>query len=416
MTVPVGNALADNTITLNNLPSGGSQYSQMRVYRTAAGGSDFFLHGSTAAGGSYVDSSTTLTTTPLDSAPLNGNYSYMVTYYRASEGESRPSPLLGPQNIVNGRVFLGNLPTPPVPPPGGGFPAYDQIRIYRNLNNDPNNFYLVDTVAPGSSYTDSRTDAEISNLTVIGNKKVDLDGPVIDSNTLLINVTKRNGFDYENPFEVGTLAFKGRKGGRLSEEKKLEITATTTIQDLKEFLEDSMGIVTDSGDSANPILNSLNTIPGETGTISPGSFIVNGRLRLVANTGVDNALDIDLTSFRLTDPLQNVSTPNLAFGSSQKAKGQSAVADFIAYDSLGLPIRVRMTAALESRTDSRTTYRWYADSPDNIQRGDPNITVGTGLMHFDGNGNFISSTNDTVAINRGRFAKYQTASIPTEDG
>lgn len=400
VTVPAGNTLADNTITLNNLPSGGAQYSQMRIYRTAAGGSDYFLHGQTAAGGSYVDSAVALSTTPLAANQLNGNYSYMVTYYKSGEGESRPSPLLGPQNIVNGRVFLGNLPTPPVPPPGGGFPAYDQIRIYRNLGNDPNSFYLVDTVAPGADYTDSRLDADISDLNNLSNKKVDLDGPVIDSNTLLVNITKRDGFDYDNPFKEGSLAFKGRKGGRISEEKTLQVTSTTTVQDLKQFMEEALGIQTDSGDSLNPIMASKNTIVGEGGTINPGSFISNGKLRFVANTGVDNALGIDLTGFRLTDSLGNVSTPNLSFGSSQKAVGQSAVADFIAYDSLGLPLRVRLTATLEARTDSRTTYRWYADSPDNIERGNNDISVGTGLMYFDGNGNFISSTTDTVAVNR----------------
>ncbi len=400
VTVPAGNAIADNTITLNSLPSGGTQYSQRRIYRTAAGGTDFFLHGQTAAGGSYVDSAVALSTTALDAKQLNGNYSYMVTYFKSGEGESRPSPLLGPQNIVNGRVFLGNLPTPPVPPPGGGFPAYDQIRIYRNLGNDPNTFYLVDTVAPGSDYTDSRLDSEISNLSNLSNKKVDLDGPVIDSNTLLVNITKRDGFDYANPFKEGSLAFKGRKGGRISEEKTLQVTSTTTVQDLKKFMEDALGIQTDSGDSLNPIMASKNTIVGEGGTINPGSFISNGKLRFVANTGVDNALGIDLTGFRLTDSLGNVSTPNLSFGSSQKAVGQSAVADFIAYDSLGLPLKVRLTATLEARSDSRTTYRWYADSPDNVERGSNNISVGTGLMYFDGNGNFISSTSDTVAINR----------------
>ena len=69
VTVPAGNAVADNSITLNNLPTGGTQYSQMRVYRTAAGGSDFFLHGQTATGGSYVDSAAALSTTAARQQP-----------------------------------------------------------------------------------------------------------------------------------------------------------------------------------------------------------------------------------------------------------------------------------------------------------------------------------------------------------
>lgn len=401
VTIPAGNGTADNTITLNNLPTGGTQYNQMRVYRTANGGSDFFLLGTATPGGSFVDNnSTALSTTPLNTTNLNGNYSYMVTYFKAGEPESRPSPLLGPTNIVNGRVYINGLPTPPSPPTDGGFPAYDSIRIYRNLANDPNSFYLVDTVAPGSSYTDSKTDAAISNLATSGNKRVNMDGPSIDSNTLLTNVVRRDGFDYSQPFKVGTLDFKARKGGRQLESQSFEITAGSTVQDLMTFIQQSMGVSTDSGDSQNPLPTSLNSIAGETGTLSAGAYIVNGQMRFVANNGVDNAIDIDLTSFRITDSTGNVTTPNLGFGSVQEAKGQSAVADFVAYDSLGLPIRVRVTAALEKRTDTSTVYRWYADSADNSPRSGDSINVGTGLITFDGNGNYVTSTNSTIAVDR----------------
>ncbi|MFO0924527.1 MAG: flagellar hook-basal body complex protein [Pirellulales bacterium] len=401
VTVPAGNTTADNSITLNNLPTGGTQYSQMRVYRTANGGSNFFLLGTATPGGTFTDdNSVALSSTALNTTELNGNYSYMITYYKAGEPESRPSPLLGPQNIVNGRIHLSGFPTPPTPPSGGGFPAYDSIRIYRNLSNDPNTFYLVDTVPPGTTYTDSKTDAQIKDLNVVGNKTVDLDGPVISSNTLLTNLVRRDGFDYSQPFVEGTLAFRGRKGGRALEEQTFTITSTSTVQDLTDFIQDALGINTDSGDSQNPIPTSVNVIQGETGTLSPGAYIINGRLRFVANNGEDNAIDIDLTSFRITDADGDVTTPNMGFGSVQQAVGTSAVADFVAYDSLGIPIRVRVTAVMESRDDTKTTYRWYADSADNSPRSGNGIAVGTGLISFDGNGNFISSTSSTVAIDR----------------
>ncbi len=404
VTVPVGNGNPDNTITLNNLPSGGSQYSQMRIYRTTNGGNAFSLLGQAATGGSFVDNNSAPLTTALDTDNLTGNYSYMITYYKAGNPESRPSTLVGPQNIANGRVFLSNFPTPPVPPPEGGFPAYDEIRIYRNLANDPNSFFLVDTVAPGATYTDSRSDAEISNLSTIGNKQVNLDGPTVDSNTLLINMTRRDGFEYTKPFKVGNLDFTSRKGGRLSETKSFQITNTSTVQDLNNFMQAVMGIQINSGDSNNPIKASINKIQGESGFINPGSFISNGQIRFVSNTGVDNAVSIDLTSFKLTDTNNQVTNPNLAFGQVQEAKGQSAVANYIVYDSLGLPLNVRVTATLENRTDTRTTYRWYADSPNNSNKlgsGDEStVQVGTGLVYFDGNGNFINATNSTIAINR----------------
>ena len=152
--------------------------------------------------------------TPLNDNTLTGNYTYMVTFHRAGEKESRPSVLIGPQNVVNGRVTLSDFPTPPVPGADGGFPPYDEIRIYRNLSGDQNNFYLVDTVAPGDIYTDSRSDAEIADLTIPGNQLVDLDGPTINSNTLLTNVLKRDGLTYQNAFQIGTLSYSGRKGAR----------------------------------------------------------------------------------------------------------------------------------------------------------------------------------------------------------
>ena len=194
--------------------------------------------------------------------------------------------------------------------------------------------------------------------------------------------------------------FKGRKGGRLMEEKSFNITATSTVQDLMGFMKNSTGIVSDSGDLANPIINSKNIIPGEGGTLLPNNYLANGSIRLVSNTGVDNALGIDLTSFRIRDANGIVTSPNLGFGTLQEATGQSAVTDFIAYDSLGLPIRMRLTATLEQRTDQQLAYRWYADSSDNSVRNSTEIAVGTGLIYFDGNGNYVSSTSSTIAVDR----------------
>ena len=399
--VPVGNGVADNEISLNNLPTApGPGYSQLRIYRTEANGSEFFERATIPTGGNYIDDGSAVAGPALSDQTLNGNYSYMITYHRSGDPESKPSVLVGPQNIVNGRIQLSDFPTPPTPPASGGFPAYDTIRIYRNTATDQNSFYLVDEVAPGQVYTDSKTDAEISNVAISGNKALNLDGPTIDSNTLLVNVTRRDGFDYVNPFKVGSLSFEGRKGGRNLEAKQFQVTASSTVQDLVNFMQSAMGIQTITTDGAHPIPASKNTITGETGTLLPGAYIQNGQIRFVSNNGKDNALDIDLTSFRITEDSGIVHVPNLAFGSVQEAKGQSAVADFVTYDSLGMPIRTRVTAVLESRTDTATTYRWYADSADNSPRAGAGISIGNGLLTFDGNGNFISATNTRVAIDR----------------
>ena len=393
---------AGGRIDLSNLPADGSgNYPNVNIYRTGPNGSDFFLLGSAAAGGTYIDDGTTaLSGTPLDDTTLTGNYTYMITYHRAGEKESRPSVLIGPQAVVNGRVSLSNFPTPPTPGAGGEFPPYDEVRIYRNLANDQNNFYLVDTVPPGSVYTDGRSDAEIADLTVAGNQLVDLDGPTINSSSLLTDVLKRDGLTYQNAFQVGTLSYSGRKGGRALGTKEFEVTANSTVQDFIDFIEASSGIQSLQLDSQNPILASENRIPGETGDLVPGGYIQDGAIRFVSNTGELNALEIDLAAFRIEDAVGNVTTPNLAFGVRQEAAGQSAASDFIVYDSLGVPLNVRVTATLESRTDEETVYRWYADSPENQPLTGTDIAVGTGLLQFDGNGNFVSATNDRVSINR----------------
>lgn len=400
-TIPAGDAAANNTVDLGGLPPATGDYTQVRIYRTAAGGSDFFLLDTAAAGGTYVDdNSVPLSATPLDNSSINGNYSYLVTYYRLGEEESRPSLLLGPQNIVNGRAHLTNLPTPPVPPPGGGFPAYDRVRIYRNLASDTNQFYLVGEVAPGEDFTDTRSDASISNLSVVTNKAIDLDGPKLDSNTLLVNVIKRDDLDYEQLFQVGTLDFTARKGGRTLSPKSFEITATSTVQDLIDFMQDAVGIQTAINDPQHPIPGSLNEIPGETTPLSPGIVIKDGQIRLVSNNGVDNEVEIDISSFRITTPTGEVVTPNAGFGTIQQPKGQSTVADFVVYDSLGIPLNLRVTAVLESVSDSATVYRWYADASQNSPTSGAEISVGTGLVTFDGKGSFVNATNDRVTVQR----------------
>ena len=394
---------AGGGVTLGNLPTDplGGDYPSVNIYRTEPGGNDFRLLSSAAAGGNYTDDGTdTLSTEALNGEKLTGNYSYMITYFRNGSPESRPGAAIGPQSVVDGRIRLDTFPTPPAPPPGGGVPAYDEIRIYRNLAGDQNNFYLVGSVAPGESFIDDRPDAVIADLSVDGNQIIDLDGPNINTGTLLTSVLRREGLTYNPVFSEGTLEFTGRKGGRALGTKDLEITETSTVQDLLDFVADASGIQRVQVDSVNPIPRSRNTIVGETGELNPGAYIVDGRIRLVSNNGEASAVDIDLSSFRLTDAAGVVTTPNLAFGVRQEAAGQSAASDFIVYDSLGVPVNVRVTTTLESRTDEATIYRWYADSPDN-QSGDGDaISVGTGLIRFDGNGNFVTATNTSIGVDR----------------
>jgi flagellar hook protein FlgE len=392
---------ANGQIDLNGLPPDplGGGYPTVNIYRTDTDGNDFFHLASVPAGSNFVDDGTlALSADPLNTNTLTGNYTYMITYHRAGETESRPSAPIGPQNVVNGRINLSDFPVPPAS--DGSFPDYDEIRIYRNLSGSQNSFFLVDTVAPGDHFTDNRTDAEISDLTNPDNQALDVNGPTISGNTLLTDVIRREGATYQNAFKEGTLTFQGQKGGRAMGVREFEIGAATTVQDLIDFMTSALGIQTTPPGDLDPIPGSLNMIPGESGTLEPGGYIHDGRIRFVGNNGELNALEIDLTAFRLRDTSGNISIPSLGFGVAQEARGTSAASDFMVYDSLGMPINVRVTAALESLTDTETVYRWYADSPNNMALDGVSSAVGTGLIKFDGNGNFVSATNTTVEVNR----------------
>ena len=139
---------------------------------------------------------------------------------------------------------------------------------------------------------------------------------------------------------------------------------------------------------------------GKSSGLAPGVSIQNGVMTVVSNNGVDNAVSVPLSSLVFTPKGVTSTTPNLAFGSTQQAKGQSAETDFVVYDSLGNPLNVRVTAVLQSVNGTSSTYRWFADSPENVPTSGNAIAVGTGLITFDGNGNFITATNSSVAIDR----------------
>jgi flagellar hook protein FlgE len=317
---------------------------------------------------------------------LTGSYSYLMTF-TVNGAETRPSELLGPITVEDGRIDLANLP---LAPPGAG-----EINIYRNLATDSNSYHFVGTVTPPpGTYSDTSADSAISS-----NSTIDLDGPKISNTTLMTDIVKRDGMTYVPMFEEGELNYSPRKGGNTLTEKTFTIDSGTTVAEFLQFMSSASGVRTTlPGDAGY----SENNIPGETGTLIPGGSITSdGRIRFVSNNGTGNTIEITPAAFQETSDSGVASSPDLGFTSVQDAVGQSATTDFIAYDSLGVPLDVRITAVLESRDDTTTTYRWFADSGGNDPTGeDTAIAVGTGLISFDGEGSFLQADNSTVSIQR----------------
>jgi flagellar hook protein FlgE len=392
---PVTLAAGQQSVTLTNIPTDPTNtYTDRYIYRTAAGGTTYQL---------VADIPDNTTTTYTDSTAdanlgqalntnsLTGDYSYYITYANAVGGpgngiESRPTPLLGPVNVVNGRIELTNLP---VDTSG----QWTVRRIYRNSANNPNQFNFVAEIpnmTAGESYTDSASDASIAN-----NAQVNLNGPAVTTNTLLTNVLQYNNGAYQKLFQLGTLSFAGSQGGVQDSPKTFTITASSTVGDLANFMDQALGIQSPpGGDPSNPIPNDSSGLP-------PGvSITPTGQIQFVSNAGVDNAVSIGLSALQLTPTGGTTQAVPLQFNQTQAAVGQSTTADFIAYDSLGIPINVHVSAVLQSRTSTQTVYRWYADSPQNDPISGDSTAVGTGLITFDGSGKFVSATNSTVSVQR----------------
>lgn len=399
-TIPAA-APSNEGMSIANLPTDSSgKYVGRRVYRTQELGTagpnptyfldqDLSADNTTTSFTDTVSDATLATQAQQDTSTISGNYSYYVTYTKPGVPESHPSPLIGPQNVTNDRVVLSGIPAPTGQYAGG------QVRIYRNLATNPSVFYRVADVNPGESYVDHVPDTTISNSAAPGFEQLDFNGPRITPDTPLIDVQSFDGATYTLPFQTGTLAFSGQKGGRSLTAKDLTISNTTTVQDLVDFMVQATGIQPATADSAHPV-------PGDiTGNAQGGSVLANGRIQVVSNNGVDNAVTIPLSSFVLTPTAGGGNTtPNIGFAEFQKAKGQTAVSDFVAYDSLGIPVNVRVTADLETQNSTSTVYRWFADSPDNQPINGVGTAVGTGLITFDGNGNVVSVSNSTVSIQR----------------
>ncbi|MEI8375016.1 MAG: flagellar hook-basal body complex protein [Planctomycetota bacterium] len=416
--------LTNYTVSLSNFPTDSSgTWKQTYIYRSVnvAGNTKFYKVGElpTAANpaatfSDHYDDTTIITTNhvlnmsgPSDSGPtatldptagnLTGTYKYYVTF-ASGNVESRPqlvavsSPL-----TANNQILLSNFPT-------DISGTWDKTYVYRSVNDQAGdtNFYkigeLPSTTDPNPTvpFTDNNTDATIR----AGGHVLNMNGPAVTSTTLLKDVVVYDGMTYQNAFAAtGTLQFAGSKGGNTLTTQSLTVTNTSTLNDLASFLQGSLGI------QRAPGSNLLYPIPVDSPTnLPPGVTITSdGHIKIVGNDGDANSIEIGLSALQLitNDTPPKTSAVGMPFTSIQSAVGQGAMADMVVYDSLGIPLSVRVTAVLEERNSSFTEYRWYADCGQNDPgTGQYGIDVGTGTIRFDGQGNFLSSSNTTVAIGR----------------
>jgi flagellar hook protein FlgE len=340
-------------------------------------------------------------TTALNENVIDGEYEYYICFGKSGSDASRPSELIGPLSVSDGSIHITDLPSAGANPDG-----WDSWIIYRNAPSTAGSdrYFEVAQIsftATDTTFTDKTPDTDLYTDETTHTAEIDMNGPKIQSTTWLTDVIQRDNTGYEQLFTLGsTLRFTGEKGGNTLASQELTIDDTTTVGDLLTFMEGSLGIQKTT--STNGIPPSLDTING--GYISPGADVVDGKIRITGNNGTANAVDIGSSGLQLITG-SDINNVDMSFSVYQEAVGESAMSDVTVFDSLGIACGLHITAVLESSNDTSTTYRWFADSPDNqLSSGGPEIAVGTGLIRFDSEGKVISVTQDSVTINRDNVA------------
>jgi len=279
-------------------------------------------------------------------------------------------------NIVQGA--LTNL-TIPIGQTTSATPTQNVI-LAGNLNSGGN-------IATGASILSSQALALKTGAT----------STTLDGTTLLTDLASA-GTPGTALFNVGdTLSLSGTQGSRDLPTASMTVTATTTVTDLENFYN-----------------NALNINTATAGPPAPGTTLytdANGNtfLDVVGNTGTQNSLTLGSTGLTDTSSTGTASSPLTQTSGSfvdptsgvtyvDGATGESAATSITAYDSLGNPITINLTAVLQSKSSTGDTWSFTATSPQN--QGTAGDIVGSGTLTYDTNGNLVTSTGTTVSIDR----------------
>jgi len=167
----------------------------------------------------------------------------------------------------------------------------------------------------------------------------------------------------------------------------------STLGDLADYLESAFGIQTDPalGESAGVSV-------GDGSTAISGVTAPAGALVVTSNLGEANAITLNAGN------VFNAATgESLTSFTSTPALGDGVTTGFVVFDSLGLPVEVRLRLALESAgadggADAMgPVWRFYADS---VDAGGLDTALGHGTITFDPNGQFLAATGTELTIDR----------------
>lgn len=209
-------------------------------------------------------------------------------------------------------------------------------------------------------------------------------GGIISGTTLLVDVESQSAAGtplFSTAPGSNTLTLNAQKGTGADNlpAATFTVTGTSTVQDLLDFFNQSLGIDTSVA-----------------GPPAPGAAIdgTGQQIVITGNVGTANSLTLSATK-ALKDPSNG--SP-FTFTSVATANGESVHTSALAYDTLGQELSVDVNTVLESRNPTGgTTWRFFVTSPDNAGG---NLVLGSGTLEFDGSGQLVKTTGATINIDR----------------
>lgn len=229
---------------------------------------------------------------------------------------------------------------------------------------------------------DSGTNIASAGAIVTSDPLTTAAGTPATASTPLTDLVDRNGLPLFATDDVVTV--NGTKGGVASAESTFVVGTTgNTLGDFAQFIENVLGINTDPAAGGTPGV-----------VVSDGSEFPAGTLVIRSNFGETNAVELDAGT--VTNRTGVVTSP-FSFATVAPAVGRGVTTSFSVFDSLGNPVDVRIRLALESKSETGTTWRFYAESLDD---SDVSPVLGSGTIAFDANGQFVSATGTDLGIDR----------------
>jgi flagellar hook protein FlgE len=192
-------------------------------------------------------------------------------------------------------------------------------------------------------------------------------------------------------FNVGDqIPIDGTKGGQPYSGTPFDVTDTSTLQDLLDYYNTQLGIATAAPSGAGIPRPGASIKDDATPPVPSDSAV---QIVISGNVGAANTLSVDTGPFGFTEGTTG-DIPPIA----SNPNGQQVKTTFQAYDSIGNPLTVNLTATLDSIGPAGTTWKFTATSPDNVI--DPTAVIGSGMVQFDTTGKFVAAVTPNVSISR----------------